>query len=422
MLGGAGSCADTAGVPGVGKVVFTVNSIPGDTFTLNYAMRQNGNGGRITLTDSQYGLKATGQFQIQFNPNAFNQGSFAFGLLGENASAARYAVIGAICTSSPVFLQADFADNQTGGGTVTGTANGWSVNAGDATIGRATTSQLDFSNGRVLNLTLYGVGGGKAYVMESSPIATSSQVLSGVITGYKGPRCLATGNGGTFDNTALVNSVFGVSTQVAGNALASLGVVNSISPGGGGSCAAGQGSASLRADENANGTGGMIPATAACYSVSGAGRAALTFTDPLTKKGSSGTFYLDGTGIGYLIGQGGAIPYGFVEAQASPAPLPGIGGNYGFAPFDFPAALLNVTSVAISTASDTSGTITDNTAGGSQTLMAYTLDTTSGRGTAVMTSATTFGDTNMAFYEAGSRTIYIMDQTTAAPVIGALIQ
>lgn len=387
-------------------------------------MRENGYGGRITLTDSANNLKATGQFQIQFSTNAFGLGSFAFGLLGENASATRYAVAGAMCTSSPVFLQADFADNQTAGSTVTGAANAWVLNNGDATTGRTTTSQLSFSNGRVLNLTLYGVNGGKAYVMESSPVATSTQVLSGVLTGDKGLRCLPTGNGGKFDNTALVNSVFGVSTHVAGQALASLGVVNNIAPDGGGSCPAGQGSASLTADENVNGSGGMIPATPACYSVSAPGRASLSFTDPLTNKGSGGVFYLDGAGSGYLIGQGSAIPYGFVTAQAAPAPLPPIGGNFGFAPFDFPTGLLSVTSVTINAATATSGTLADNAVGGScnGAPCAYTLDTTTGRGTALLNSATTFGDTNVAFYEAGGHQLYIMGQTSATPVIGSLLQ
>jgi len=424
ILGGAGSCLDTPGVPGVGKLIFTVNSIPGDTFTLNYALRENGNGGRITLTDSANNLKATGQFQIQFSTNAFNLGSFAFGLLGENGSAARYAVAGAMCTSSPVFLQADFADNQTAGSTVTGTASAWVLNNGDATTGRTMTSQLSFTNGRVLNLTLYGVNGGKAYAMESSPVAADTQVLSGVITGFKGPQCPATGNGGKFDNAALVNSVFGVSSQEGGGALAVLGAINNIAPAGGGSCPAGQGSASLIADENGNGTGGMIPATPACYTVSSAGRAVLTYTDPLTHKGAGGVFYLDGAGSGYLIGQGGAIPYGFVTAQAAPAPLPPIGGNYGFAPFDFPAGLLGVTSIAINSATATSGTIADHTAGGScnGAPCAYTLDTSTGRGTAILNSATTFGDTNVVFYEAGGHQLYIMGQTSASPVIGALLR
>ena len=326
-----------------------------------------------------------------------------------------------MCTSSPVFLQADFDDN---GAPATASANGWSLNNGDATTGRTTTTQLNFSNGRFLNLTLYGVGGGKAYAIESSPVATSAQVLGGVITGFKGPLCLPTGSGGSFSNSSLVNSVFGLSSTGGGMALATLGVVNGIAPGGGGSCPTGQGSASLIADENVNGTHGMVPATPACYSVSSAGRAVLTFTDPLTMKPSGGTFYLDGAGSGYLIGQGGAISYGFVEAQATPAPLPAIGGNYGFAPFDFPAGLLNTTSVAINAATTTSGTIADNRPGGScnGAPCAYTLETTTGRGTATLTSATTFGDTSVVFYESAAQQLYIMDQTAASPVIGALIQ
>jgi IPT/TIG domain len=416
MSGAAGSCLDSAGVPGVGKVQFTVAGIPGDTFTLNYTLRAVGNFARITLTDTLYGLHATGQMQIQYNPNAFNQGSFAFGLVGENAAAARYAVVGAMCTSAPVFMQADFNDSAAPPSTAT--AGGWSLVPGDATTGRNTTS-LSFSNGRTLNLTVYGVGGGKAYAMESSPIATSSQVLSGVITGFRGQACLATGKGGGFDNHALSNAVFGVTSQGGGNALAVLGAVNHLAPAGGGGCGAGQGAATLIEDDNVSGTHGTIAPTPACYAVSAQGRAVLTFNDPRTHSASGGTFYLDGAGNGYLIGQGKNVPYGFVALQ--PSPLPAIGGGYGVAPLDFPGGLLPVTSVAIDAASAASGTLTDN-ANGNTTVMPYARDAASGRGTALMSSATTFGDTQVAFYELSAQQLYFIDQTSATPVIGILIQ
>lgn len=419
MQGGAGSCVDTAGVPGVGKVLFTVTGIPGDTFTLKYALRANGNFGRITLTDSLYGLSATGQIQAQ-KPTAFNSGSFAFGLLGGNATNSRYAVVGAMCTSTPVFLQADFDDNGT---PVTLSASGWSLNPNDATTGRATTTPMNFGNGRNLSLTLYGVGGGKAYAMESSPVATSAQVLSGVITGLKGLQCLPTTAGG-FSNASLGNAVIGVSSEATAMASVTLGVVNNIAPAGGGTCGAGQGKATLTADENLNGVvHGMIPATQACYTVSAAGRAVLVFNDPLN--GSTSTseiFYLDGAGGGFLLGPGAAIPFGFVQPQSTPAPLPPIGGNYGFAPFTFPSGLLPVTSVAITAATVTSGTIGDNAVGGSMTVTPYTLDTTTGRGTALLNNPNTFGDSQVVFYEAGGGQLYIMDQASAAPVMGALIE
>jgi hypothetical protein len=416
MSSAAGRCKDNAAVPGTGSVQFTVNSIPGDTFTLNYALRANGFGGRITLTDTLYGVKATGQIQIQFSTNAFNVGSFAFGLLGANAAGSRYGVIGAMCTSQPAFLQADFNDAATGGMPSMATAGAWSLAGGDATTGRTTTTELSFSNGRSLMLTLYGVGGGKAYAIESSPIATSKQVLSGVVTGFKGPICLASGNGGSFSNSTFTNSVFGLSAESAGSAGTILGVVTNVAAKGGGSCAAGQGSASLTADENENGTTGIVSAAPACYSVSGAGRASLTYTDPNTHKVGNGIFYLDGGGNGYLLGEGALITYGFVAAQLAP-PLPALGGNYSFAPFTFPAGLLPASSVAV-----TSTTITDHAAGGSATTGPYSLDATTGRGVASLDNANTFGSTQLVFYEASGRQVYVMDQSGAAPIIGALIQ
>ena len=425
MNGAAGSCLDTTGVPGTGKLTFTVNGIAGDTFTLNYALRNAGNAGRITLT-SVKGVNATGHVQIQYKPTAFGAGSFGFGLLGESASAQRLAVIGAVCTSGQApFLQADF---DAAGTVSTGTVPaGWAANPPDASTGRTLSSQLNFSNGSSLYVLIYGVGGGKAFAMEASPVGTSTQVLSGVITGFKGLVCMPTGAGGvgTFSNSSVANSVFGLATQGAGTSAAILGVVNNVAPGGGGSCAAGQGSASLTADENVSGAGGAITATPACYSVAATGRGTLTYTDPLTAKAESGTFYLDGVGNGYLIGQGASVPFGFIEAQAAPAPLPAIGGNYSFGVFDFPTALLPVTSVAIMPSSATAGTIADNAAGGScnGAPCAYTLDTTTGRGTATLNSATTFGSAPVVFYESANDQIYIMGaQPTATPVLGALLQ
>jgi hypothetical protein len=417
ISGAAGSCVDNAGVPGTGKVQFTVSGIPGDTFTLNYTLRASGNGGRITLTDTLYGLKATGQIEIQFSTNSFNLGSFAFGLLGQNAAATRYAVVGAMCTSSPVFLQADFDDNGT---PATATASGWSFVAGDATTGRTTSSQLTFNNGRSLVLTVYGVNGGKAYAMESSLDATSRQVLSGVITGFKGNVCLPTGVGGSFGNASFVNSVFGLSGEAASVATVTLGI---LAPSGGGRCPEGR-NGTVTADVNTGGAARTLSSASVrtCFSVAASGRGSLQLIDARNITTPFATFYLDGTGGGYALGTGDGIPFGFIQPQATPAPLPSIGGNYGFAPFTFPGALLPVTSVAINAASATSGTITDNAAGGSATTMPYTLDTTTGRGTATLNSAVTFGDTQVVFYESATQQLYIMDAAATSPVIGALIQ
>jgi len=411
LSGAAGSCQDTLGVPGVGAVQFTVSGISDDTFTLAYALDQSGALGQITLTDSLYGLKATGDIHIQYVPNAFNQGSFAFGLTGANAAASPYAVIGAMCTSSPVFLQADFDDNGT---PQTATASGWSLNNGDATTGRTTTTELSFTNGRILNLTLYGVGGRQAYVMESSPVASSAQVLSGAMTGTKGPVCLPTGVGGSFSNASLYISIFGVGSQGAGAGLAALGLVTGILPQGGGSCAAGQGYATLNEDVNAAGTLETIPQTPACYQISPAGRGVLTFTDPNTQKMEGGTFYLDGQGIGYLIGGGAAIPYGFVVAVVSPGPPSGV---YAFAPLDFPGRLLNVTSLTLNSVA---GTITDNAPGGSSGT--YICCDGYDRGSATLNNANTFGDTQLILYQESTSLIFVMDASSPTPALGVLFQ
>ena len=138
----------------------------------------------------------------------------------------------------------------------------------------------------------------------------------------------------------------------------------------------------------------------------------LTFTDPNTKKMASGTFYLDGGGTGYLVAAGVAIPYGFVQPVVAPGPP---GGVFGFAPFNFPAGLLNATSVTIH-----GGNLTDNSAGGSTGPFSCcdALD----RGTATLNNASTFGDTQVVFYEEATDQIYVMGATSATPTIGVLIQ
>jgi len=83
-----------------------------------------------------------------------------------------------------------------------------------------------------------------------------------------------------------------------------------------------------------------------------------------------------------------------------------------------------VTSVSIAAMTATSGTIADNAAGGScnGAPCAYTIDKTTGRGTATLNSATTFGDTQVVFYQSGRRQLYIMDAASPTPMVGALLQ
>ena len=116
----------------------------------------------------------------------------------------------------------------------------------------AFSNQVNFTTGstsRPLTLTLYPLNGNKAYVMDSTPVATSAQVLGGVITGHHGNLCLAKGLNASFDNTALGTAGSGAVFGVHGNQLAvatgTVGSLTNLTPNGGGGCAANQGSASL---------------------------------------------------------------------------------------------------------------------------------------------------------------------------------
>jgi hypothetical protein len=427
MIGGAGSCADSGTVPNTGTVTFTVQGTTLGTFVLQYALRANGNGGRLVATNSALGLNATGQLQVQSAPDSFGIGSFAFGLGGRSGAGSRYAVAGAFCGDANggaiSFLQADFDDNGTA---ATATAAGLKLTQIDAPSGRITSNQVNFMTGgtsRPLTLTLYPLDGNKAYVMDSTAIATSAQVLGGVITGHHGNLCLAQGLNGSFDNSALgtagSGAVFTLHGDQSGVTTAAVGALTNITPSGGGAgCAAGQGSASLTADFNAGGVAHPVTAVTACYSVVAAGRGVMSFTDPSNNTMQGATFYLDGFGSGYVIGNGADIAIGSVGSQVTP--IAAIGGIYSFGP-DNVAASTTVLPVASVTIDATAKTFTA-AGGGSSSTAAYVLDSTTGRGTATLNTPSTFGDTQIVFYVIGGRTIQAMDAAAPTPVLGLLVQ
>ncbi len=415
----AGSCVDDTMVPNTGNLQFSVKSLPG-TFTLQYGLRSLGQGGRAVMTNTALGLVATGQIVEQScTPNCgpFG-GSFAFGLEGTNGANSRYAVTGAICGSTDVsFYQADFNDNGT---PATASAMGVTWGDGDAPSGRSKSSQAMFTTGainRPLTLTLYGVNGNLVYLMDSTPIATSAQVLSGVASGWpRGGSCFATGQQGSFDNTSLTTSVLALRGGSVTSPTTSMGVLTNVNPAGGASCAMGQGSANLTADFNQAGVAHKFAALPVCYSVDTHGRSTLMYTDPVTSAASGASFYLDGFGTAYMIGQGSDIPFGLLQPQSVDPSI--AGGDYVFGPDGLNGAtLLPLTSLAIDTVALTFTAVGGGSSGGP-----YTLDPVTGRGTISLNSAATFSDTQLVFYVLHGRTLLTMDATTASPALGLLVQ
>jgi hypothetical protein len=419
IVGGPGSCADAAAVANTGTVQFAVNGLPG-TFILQYGLRANGNGGRVVMTNAALGLQADGQLEVQRCAHNCGPvgGSFAFGLAGGNDSGARYAVAGALCTGSSIsFLQADFDDDRT---TATASATGTSWGVTDASTGRAKSTQSTFMTGtssRSLTLTLYVVDGSTSFIMDSTPIAVSKQVLGGSASGYsRGGACLATGQGGSFDNSAITSSVLTLHGNQSGIATAGLGVLANVDSTGGGSCPAGNGSAILTADFNRGGVRESIAAVPACYAISTAGRGVLSYTNPSTNTSSGATFYVDGFGSAFVIGDSSDIPFGELRMQASNHV---IGGSYAFGQEGVlgggaPLAISNVLIDSIATSF--------TAAGGGSFGAPYVLDATTGRGTLTVNSAATFGDTQLVFYVVAPRTIQVMDAMASAPAVGVLVQ
>jgi hypothetical protein len=414
----AGSCVDNTTVPNTGNLQFTVKNLPG-TFNLQYGLRALGQGGRAVATNTALGLVATGQIVEQScTPNCgpFG-GSFSFGLDGVNGAQSRYAVAGAICGSTNVsFYQADFDDNGT---TATATAMGVTWGGADAPSGRTQSSQAMFTTGgsnRPLTLTLYGVNANLAYLMDSTPIATSSQVLSGVASGWsRGGSCFATGQGGSFDNTSATTSVLALRGGNSASATTTIGVLGNLNPAGGGACAMGQGSASLTADFNAAGVAHKFAPLPVCYGVDTHGRGTLAYTDPVTSTASGASFYLDGFGTAYMIGQGNDIPFGVLQPQAVNPTI--AGGDYVFGPDGLNGTtLLPITAVVIDTTA-----LTFAAAGGASA-GPYALDPITGRGTITLNTAATFGDTQLVFYVLRGRTLMTMDSATATPGLGLLVQ
>ena len=185
ITGGPGSCKNGS-VPNTGTLSFTAAGV---SRTLNFASSPTLLAGFGRVEESDSNMKGSGEIYLQVNPASPSFGSYAFGLEGADASGNRYVVAGALCSNNALavtYLQADLDDNNNNAAaqSFTGTP---AYSAPDAD-GRSTTNgPIAFSNGASLNLTFYATGaGGPLLTIESSPIGTSVQVLSGFISGSQG--------------------------------------------------------------------------------------------------------------------------------------------------------------------------------------------------------------------------------------------
>lgn len=412
ISGTAGSCSDGS-VAGTGALSFMAG---GTTRTLDYAMRADGMQGFVVESDSS-GFTGSGQIQVQTASSTPLDGSYAFGLMGGTPSAF-VIVIGAACTNSSggvTFLEAQVGVSGTAIVPLTGAAtNAGTLSAPDANGRVTTTSPFSYTNGTTVNTTFYNIDGNKAFAMNTGGSSPSGPVPGGIgfLSGKSGSNCLPMGQGGTFSNSSIGNSVFSAQ-GIAGStgALSTggfIGVFNTFDTA--------AGTASFTDDELVNGAT-QNKAKAVTYSVSSTG----LFT--LNNVNSSGQTthsyaYLDGNGNAYLMignknSQG--VAFGLVAAQTAVTPA---AGTYAFGspigpPSATPLALLPVTEVSL-----TGTTISDLASGGSSG--SFTCDTI-GRCTAPsLNNNLTFGDTSIVFYIGGntdsptSSAFIVVLQTTAA--------
>jgi hypothetical protein len=381
-------------------------------------MRTDGTRGFVKESDSS-GFSGTGEIQIQTAPTTPPDGSFAFGLQGASTSAYYY-VTGAACTNSSggvIFLQADFSVSGTLFSAVAGSANPGAFSTPDANGRFMTTSPLSYANGTTVDTTGYNIDGSKAYVLNTGGSYPGGTIPAqvGFLTGKPGSSCLPKGQGGSFSNSSLVNSVFSVHGVASCSGCpitvgAFVGVLNNIN--------AAAGTAELTDDSLIFGTGGVdnsaLPVT---YSVSSAGRLDLAST----KSGStSHSFaYFDGNGNAYLIPgdkNGNGIALGVVQPQTATTLSPGTFafGTELLTPATSPT-YLPVTEVAF-----TGTTLTDMSSGGS--MGNFTCDGI-GRCTAPsLNNSATFGDNSIVFYVGGPNLILVLQTKAANAVGGTLLQ
>jgi putative transposon-encoded protein len=409
ISGGPGSCANGS-VANTGTLSFTAGGV---SRIFNFALRPRKNDGHLVEVDAT-GLISSGGITLQVNPRPANnfRGSFTLALDGADSAGNPYAVVGATCTSvlngqpQIIYMQADLDDNGTD--VTNSLTNGNLVTyALPDSNGRITVTPMLFSNGASLSLTLYVIGRGRALAIESSPISTSSQVLGGFLAGQPN-ACVPLGNG--FSNASLSNVVFSVGAQQSGLSVVIAGVVNNVN--------SSTGTANITYDSNVAGKRQSVTNVPATYSISSGGRGTFHFVNPNNGNASDSIFYVDGSGGAAYVSLGGLAQVGLAEAQANgPFTAQSIGGTYAFGSPFVGASTLPVAEVFID---NTALTFKDENPNGSSGT--YTVDASgSGRGTATLNNARTFGDTNIVFYIKGPHNIVVLQNTSTTPVGGRLL-
>jgi Putative Ig domain len=286
--------------------------------------------GRLSLVNGGLNEAGTGELRLQ-DPTAFNQavlaGSFAFGLLGDDATSGNHmGVIGQLSIGpTGVILAGSTVDSNDGAAALVQVAATGQMNAPDATLGRGT---LTVSAGaQTFNLTYYVVDANDLIVIDADTAASAPR-----LAGYM------TRQAGTFDSTSLIPPTPFTSPPVGsivslwgaeGTALptAADSLIRLSSPGlVSGSTTAGTASLFEDAGNEALEIIGYQPTNGASYTVAPNGRVTLTYLDESISTAPvqrNFVMYLSDVGQGYVIENGSpAGSAGVIEAQ-EPGPFAG---------------------------------------------------------------------------------------------------
>ncbi len=345
-----GSCVIDA--TGVGTLNFG-----GRTFAMSFVPTSNS--AAITsanLIEFDNAAQASGVLLLQSGaPFSAPSGSYAFGLLGADKNAARYAWAGSFATSGSGVVDTDDA-----GTLQTNAALTVVLNSPDASSGRGT---LAFSVAS--SATNY------AYYVVSSSQMLLVEIDQGSVPTLAGSMLAQSG---ALGSSSLTDGVFETSAVSSGTALTQLGVIVT------------DGASTLNAAFDKS-SGGATVSSSGTYAV-----ASLTGRTTLTGTGLASTdpvLYLAQPNEGFFVGTDAAVTFGFIKAQSPGSTLSGTYAG-GSIPPALPgpsgrveAASANAGALAITYDASTTGGLLQN----QSSTTGYTPAAGNGRGTITSPSA-----------------------------------
>jgi hypothetical protein len=351
-----GTCTNRTG--NSGQLAFTGTT---DSPTFNFSVSTALSLARVQLTSGGDTSSSSGQLWQQ-TPSDFNltalAGTYAFGLLGSEASDRRMGLVGELTVSANGTVTAGRMDSNASTPLTAASLTG-TMSAPDSS-GRGTLTLS--GGGQTLQFAYYVVNAGRLLVVESDTTGTTPR-LAGSMT-----RRIAAFNAASLTNAAVM-TLWGATGSTQPTSVLSIGRLSGAS--------AATGSFSLVLDTaNQAKTEASFEASATSYSVESDGRVTLNFTLNGATRQLLG--YLDNASNGYLVERNSAIgAAGLLEAQMSGPFSSTVSGLFvagtQFPQSASPLALMPVTYLS-------GGNLTSSSASGY-----VAIDSASGRGLGTLT-------------------------------------